>query len=81
MLRQFTRFANGIITMRKGNNMGFIKNKIAAMNQEYEQRKMAEKQRLLTLTEKELLVEIALSLKEINAKCDDIRRRQAIYGN
>lgn len=40
-----------------------------------------EKNRLSTLTESELLIEIVLELKKINNKCDDIARRIVIYSN
>ncbi|MBR3640876.1 MAG: hypothetical protein IKN53_02460 [Oscillibacter sp.] len=41
----------------------------------------AERQRLMELSEKELLVEIALLLKEISRKSDEIQMKQVIYSD
>ena len=46
-----------------------------------EEDKKAEKQKLMSLDEKELLIEILLQLQEINSKCDDIQRKQILFGN
>lgn len=40
-----------------------------------------EKNRLSSLLEKELLIEIILELKKINGKCDDIAREIVIWSN
>ncbi len=40
-----------------------------------------EKNRLSSLSEKELLIEIILELKKINGKCDDIAREIVIWSN
>jgi len=41
----------------------------------------AERERLLQLSEKELLVELTLQLEKVNRKCDDIRRKIVIWSN
>ena len=41
----------------------------------------AERERLLRLSEKELLVELMLQLEKVNRKCDDIRRKIVIWSN
>lgn len=41
----------------------------------------AERERLLHLSEKELLVELILQLEKVNRKCDDIRRKIVIWSN
>ena len=41
----------------------------------------AERERLLRLSEKELLVELILQLEKVNRKCDDIRRKIVIWSN
>lgn len=40
-----------------------------------------EKERLKSLPEKELLIELILELKKINCKCEDIARRIVIWSN
>lgn len=44
-------------------------------------RKEITKQELMELTEKELLVEILLELKELNAQSEKIKRNQVIWSN
>lgn len=41
----------------------------------------AEKERLMELSEKELLVEMILELKRISEKCDEIGRKIVIWSN
>ena len=41
----------------------------------------AEREHLLHLSEKELLVELILQLEKVNRKCDDIRRKIVIWSN
>lgn len=45
------------------------------------QRREAEKQRLMFMSEKELMVEILLELKELNKQSARIRSGQATWGN
>lgn len=40
-----------------------------------------ERQRLMTFSEKELLVEILLELKELNEQSEKIKRNQVIYSD
>ena len=40
-----------------------------------------EKQKLMTLSEKELLVEILLELKELNEQSEKIKRNQVIWSD
>lgn len=40
-----------------------------------------EKERLKSLSEKELLIELLLELKKIDYKCDDIARKIVIWSN
>ncbi len=42
---------------------------------------VAEKVRLMELSEKELLVEMVLELKRISEKCDEIGRKIVIWSN
>ena len=51
-----------------------MKEKMRQRQEEREQRIREEKNRLLALSEKELLVEILLELKRIEDRIDDIRR-------
>ena len=48
-------------------------------NQEEELR--LEKERLNSMSEKELLIEMILELKRIDQKCDDIARKIVIWSN
>ncbi len=61
--------------------MGKLREQYKAWQAAKAQWKDNEKQRLLTMSEKELLVEIALELKEINGKCDAIQRKQVIFSD
>ena len=45
------------------------------------QQREVEKQRLITLSEKELLVEILIELKELNEQSEKIKRNQVIWGD
>jgi hypothetical protein len=38
-------------------------------------------ERLLQMSEKELLIEMILELKKVNRKCDNIARKIVVYGN
>ena len=49
--------------------------------EEYAAQREAERQRLMALDEKALLVEIALRLEEISMQCNDIQHKQIIFGN
>lgn len=40
-----------------------------------------ERERLMKLSEKELIVEMIIELKKINEKCDDIARKIVIWSN
>ena len=47
----------------------------------HEREREAERQRLMQSSEKELLVEIVLLLKDISWKCDEIQRKQIIFSD
>jgi len=49
------------------------------MSEISERQRNEERQKLLALSEKELLAEIILQLKDISKKCDDIKSNQYIY--
>jgi hypothetical protein len=57
--------------------MGFFSRKREA----YEREKESERQRLMMLSEKELLVEIVLLLEDISMKSDEIQRKQIIFSD
>lgn len=58
-----------------------MKEKIHQRQEEREQQIREEKNRLLSLSEKELLVEILLELKRIEDRIDDVETSVRIYGN
>ena len=45
------------------------------------QEEQAERMRLQSLSEKELLIEILIQLKRVNGKCDDIARKIVIWSD
>ena len=47
----------------------------------YEEQLRSEKERLNSMSEKELLIEMILELKRIDQKCDDIARKIVIWSN
>ena len=47
----------------------------------YEEQLRLEKERLQTMSEKELLIEMIMELKKIDQKCDDIARKIVIWSN
>ena len=47
----------------------------------YEEQLRSEKERLNSMSEKELLIEMILELKRIDRKCDDIARKIVIWSN
>ena len=47
----------------------------------YEEQLRSEKDRLNSMSEKELLIEMILELKRIDQKCDDIARKIVIWSN
>ena len=47
----------------------------------YEEQLRSEKERLNSMSEKELLIEMILELKRIDWKCDDIARKIVIWSN
>ena len=49
--------------------------------EEKARRRELEKQKLMTLSEKELLVEILLELKELNKQSEKIKRNQVIWSD
>ena len=57
--------------------MGFFSRRREA----YEREKDSERQHLMMLSEKELLVEIVLLLEEISWKSDEIQRKQIIFSD
>lgn len=58
-----------------------MKEKKRQRQEEREQKIREEKNRLLSLSEKELLVEILLELKRIEDRIDDVERSVRIYNN
>ena len=58
-----------------------MKEKYRQKQEEREQKIREEKNRLLSLSEKELLVEILLELKRIEDRIDDVERSVRIYNN
>lgn len=58
-----------------------MKEKMRQRQEEREQRIREEKNRLLALAEKELLVEILLELKRIEDRIDDVERSVRIYND
>lgn len=58
-----------------------MKEKIRQRQEEREQQIREEKNRLLSLSEKELLVEILLELKRVENKIDDVKTSVRIYNN
>ena len=58
-----------------------MKEKMRQRQEEREQQKREKKNRLLALSEKELLVEILLELKRIEDRIDDIETSVRIYNN
>ena len=57
--------------------MGFLSRRREA----YERKKDSERQRLMMLSEKELLVEIVLLLEDISWKSDEIQRKQILFSD
>jgi hypothetical protein len=53
--------------------------KLREIRERREQEKQAELERLKSLSEKELLLEILVELKNINARCEDIRRTVILH--
>lgn len=51
------------------------------INEANMKQKGAERQRLMQLSEKELMVEIVLLLDDISRKCDRIQRNQVIWSD
>ena len=58
-----------------------MKEKMRQRQEEREQQIREEKNRLLALSEKELLVEILLELKRIEDRIDDVETSIRIYNN
>ena len=58
-----------------------MKEKMRQRQEEREQQIREERNRLLTLSEKELLVEILLELKRIEDRIDDVETSVRIYNN
>lgn len=58
-----------------------MKEKNRQRQEEREQRIREEKNRLLSLSEKELLVEILMELKRIEEKIDDVETSVRLYNN
>ena len=48
---------------------------------DYEEQLRSEKERLKSMSEKELLIEMRLELKIIDQKCDDIATKIVIWSN
>ena len=47
----------------------------------YEEQLGSEKERLNSMSEKELLIEMILELKRIDRQCDDIARKIVVWSN
>ena len=47
----------------------------------YEEQLRLEKERLNSMSEKELLIEMIMEFKKIDRKCDDIARKIVIWSN
>ena len=58
-----------------------MKEKMRQRQEEREQQNREKKNRLLALSEKELLVEILLELKRIEDRIDDVETSVRIYNN
>ena len=58
-----------------------MKEKSRQRQEEREQRIREEKNRLLSLSEKELLVEILMELKRIEERIDDVETSVRLYNN
>ncbi len=58
-----------------------IKEKQRQRQEEREQRIREERNRLMSLSEKELLVEILMELKYIEGRLDDVENTVRLYGN
>ena len=58
-----------------------MKEKIHQRQEEREQQIREERNKLLSLSEKELLVEILLELKRIEDRIDDVKTSVRIYNN
>ena len=58
-----------------------MKEKARQRQEEREQQIIAERNRLLSLSEKELLIEMLLELRRIEDRIDDVERSVRIYSN
>ena len=47
----------------------------------YEEQLRLERERLKSMSEKELLIELVMELKKIDRKCDDIARKIVVWSN
>ena len=47
----------------------------------YEEQLRLEKERLNSMSEKELIIEMIMELKKIDRKCDDIARKIVVWSN
>ena len=63
----------GLISKIKENN--------AKRQQEKEMEIKKEKERLMSLSEKELMVEMILKLNEVSNKCDDIKKTVIVWSD
>ena len=63
----------GLISKIKENN--------AKRQQEKEMEIKKEKERLMSLNEKELMVEMILKLNEVSDKCDDIKKTVIVWSD
>ena len=51
------------------------------LRENYEEQLRMEKERLNSMSEKELLIELVMELKKIDRKCDDIARKIVVWSN
>lgn len=55
--------------------------RIKEAQEKLEQELAVERERLMTLSEKELMIETIMELKKISHQCDDIAEKIILYGN
>ena len=51
------------------------------LRENYEEQLRLERERLNSMSEKELLIELVMELKKIDRKCDDIARKIVVWSN
>ena len=56
-------------------------NMFRRLRENYEEQLRLERERLNSMSEKELLIELVMELKKIDRKCDDIARKIVVWSN